>query len=410
MKLVTSVVLFSAFVARASDWPEFRGTGGQGHADVRNVPTVWGTTNFAWKKEIPGSGWSSPIIQSDKIFLTTAVPADGGKQSLRVIGVDALSGKLIWNTELFSAIPQRGHQKNSHASATPMTDGEKIYAHFGPYGTAALDLNGKVLWRNTSLEYSSVHGNGGSLVLVGNALIFSCDGASDPFVIALNKANGEVLWKTPRTTRPKKTFSFSTPLAIEVNGQTQVVSPTSGGVMAYAPLDGKEIWRVRYPEGYSVVPRPVFGHGLVFVSSAFDKPVLYAIRPDGKGDVTDSHVAWSINKGAPNTPSPLLVGDEIYFVSDAGIMTCADARTGTVHWQERVGGNYSASPVFAAGRIYVQNEEGVGTVLRAGKNFEVLAKNDLKERTLASYALDEGVIYIRGAQHLFRIQEPVPSR
>ena len=270
-------------------------------------------------------------------------------------------------------------------------------------------LKASRLWRNTSLKYSAVHGNGGSPIIVGDALIFSCDGASDPFVVALDKANGEVIWKTARNTNPKKTFSFSTPLAIEVNGQTQIVSPTSGGVMAYNPRNGKEIWRVRYPEGYSVVPRPVFGHGLVFVSSAFDHPVFYAIRPDGKGDVTETHVAWSISKGAPNTPSPLLVGEEIYFVSDAGIMTCAEAESGKIHWQERISGNYSASPVFADGKIFVQSEEGVGTVLKAGKTFEVLSKNELKERTLASYAVDEGVIYIRGAEHLFRVQQPIPS-
>jgi outer membrane protein assembly factor BamB len=199
-------------------------------------------------------------------------------------------------------------------------------------------------------------------------------------------------------------------LAIEADGRTQVISPTSGAVIAYNPADGKEIWRVRYPEGYSVVPRPVFGDGLVFVSSAFDRPIVYAIRPDGKGDVTDTHIVWSINKGAPNTPSPLLAGDEIYFISDGGVMTCADARTGKIHWQERIGGNYSASPVFADGKIYVQSEEGVGTVLRPAKTFEVLAKNDLKERTLASYAIDEGVIYVRTAKHLFRIQEPIPVR
>jgi outer membrane protein assembly factor BamB len=405
--VLTLVLWLGLVVTWGSDWPQFRGPDGQGHADVRLVPTAWGTTNIVWQKKIPGNGWSSPIIQRDRIFVTTAVPIEGGQQSLRMLCLDTHSGKMLWDTELFAAVPQAGHKKNSHASATPITDGENVYAHFGPYGTAALDLNGKVLWRNTSLKYSSVHGNGGSPILVGNALIFNCDGASDPFVIALDKKNGEELWKTARTTEPKKTFSFSTPLAIEVKGQTQIVSPTSGGVMAYDPRNGKEIWRVRYPEGYSVVPRPVFGHGLVFVSSAFDKPVFYAIRPDGKGDVTATHVAWSISKGAPNTPSPLLVGEEIYFVSDAGIMTCAEAKTGKIHWQERVGGNYSASPAFADGKIFVQSEEGVGSVLKAGTTFEVLSKNDLKERTLASYAVDEGVIYIRGAQHLFRIQQPV---
>jgi outer membrane protein assembly factor BamB len=404
------VTLTSSLISHATDWPQFRGPDGQGHADARELPTEWSTTkNVAWAQEIPGAGWSSPIVRQQQIYLTTAVPVEGGRQSLHALCLDAHTGRTLWKTEVFTATPVSGHQKNSHASASPIIDADRLYVHFGSYGTAALDLAGKVLWRNTSLKYSPVHGNGGSPILAGQALIFSCDGASNPFVVALNKTTGAVMWKVARTTKAAKTFSFSTPLAIVVNGQTQIVSPTSGGVIAYDPQNGQEIWRFRYPEGYSVVPRPVFGHGLVYVSSAFDRPVVYAIRPDGRGDVTDTHLAWSITKGAPNTPSPLLVGDELYFVSDAGIMTCADARTGKVHWQERLGGNYSASPFFADGKIYAQSEEGVGTVLKPGKTFEVIAKNDLKERSLASCAVDEGVIYIRTAKHLFRIQQPVPT-
>jgi len=401
----------SALAVGATDWPQFRGPGGQGQADVGHVPTHWGETNVAWSQEIPGAGWSSPIVFGERIYLTTAVqPEGGGDVSLRVLCLDTHSGRVIGNTEVFSATPVKGHKKNSHASATPLADADRIYVHFGPYGTAALEHTGKVLWRQSSLKYSSVHGNGGSPILVGNALVFSCDGASKPFLVALNKTTGDVLWRTPRNTDAQKTFSFSTPLAIVVNGRTQVISSTSGAVISYNPDDGKEIWRVRYPEGYSVVPRPVFGHGLVYVSSAFDRPVLYAIRPNGTGDVTDTAIAWSISKGAPNTPSPLLVGDEIYFISDAGIMTCADAKTGTVHWQERIGGNFSASPAFADGKIYLQSEEGVGTVLKPAKTFRVIARNDLKERSLASYAFDEGVIYIRTAKRLLRIQEPTPMR
>jgi outer membrane protein assembly factor BamB len=403
---------FISLAAHGADWPQFRGPDGQGHADVRDLPREWSTMhNVTWREEIPGNGWSSPIIQNARIYLTTAVQSsNGGNLSLRALCLDTHTGKTLWNTEIFSTPAVQGHQKNSHASATPVTDGVRLYTHFGSYGTAALDLKGKVLWRNTSLKYSSVHGNGGSPILVGEALIFSCDGASNPFIVGLNKATGEVLWRTQRNTGAKKTFSFSTPLALAVDGRTQVISPTSGAVIAYDSKDGNEIWRVRYPEGYSVVPCPVSGHGLVYVSSAFDNPVLYAIRTDGRGDVTKSHVAWSISKGAPKTCSPLLVGDEVYFVSDAGIMTCADAKTGTVHWQERIGGNYSASPVFADGKIFAQSEEGVGTVLQPGKTFQVLAKNDLKERSLASYAIDEGVIYIRTAKHLFRVQQPVPTQ
>jgi outer membrane protein assembly factor BamB len=401
--------LLSIASASAGDWPQFRGPDGQGHANVRDLPAHWGTTNIAWSADIPGSGWSSPILAQDRIYLTTGV-ADGSDISLRVLCLDTHSGKLLWNTEAFLVRPVRGHEKNSQASPTPVADGNRIYAHFGQYGTAALDRAGKIVWRQQSLKYSPVHGNGGSPIVVGNALIFSCDGASDPFIAALNKETGAVLWRTSRNTRAERTFSFSTPLAISVSGKTQVVSPTSGAVISYEPETGREIWRVGYPEGYSVVPRPVFGHGLLFVSSAFDHPVVYAIRPGGTGDITDSAIVWKISKGAPNTPSPLLVGEEIYFISDGGIMTCADAKSGTVHWQERIGGNYSASPAFADGKIYVQSEEGMGTVVKPGKAFEVIARNDLKERTLASCAFDDGVIYIRTARRLLRIQQPIPLR
>jgi outer membrane protein assembly factor BamB len=260
-----------------------------------------------------------------------------------------------------------------------------------------------VIWKQTDLKYSPVHGNGGSPILVGNALIFSCDGGSDPFVVALDKASGKVLWKVKRDTTAKKNFSFSTPTLIAVNGQQQLITPGSGVVCALDPKTGAELWRCRYGEGYSVIPKPVFGHGMIFLSSGYDKPVLHAIRVDGKGDVTDTHLAWKLEKGAPHTPSPLLVGNEIYLVSDAGIASCLDAKTGTVHWSERVAGNYSASPLLADGKIYLQNETGTGVVLKPGKTFEKLAENPLAEKTLASYAVTDGALFIRTEKHLYRI-------
>lgn len=394
---------FAASANSASDWPEFRGPTGQGLSDARGLPLEWSATkNVEWKTPIPGRGWSSPVIKGGRVFLTTAVE-EGGGLSLRVLALDASDGRVLWNTEALASSAAKAHQKNSHASATPVIDGDRLYAHFGHYGTACLDGNGKVLWRQTGLRYEPVHGNGGSPALVDDRLVFSCDGASDPFIAALDKRTGKVLWKTPRQTNARKTFSFSTPLVIEVQGRKQIVTPGSAVVCALDPRDGREIWRVRYPEGYSVVPRPVFGHGLVFFSTAFDRPVIYAIRPDGAGDVTDSHVAWTVNRGAPKTPSLLLAGDELYSVADDGMATCLDARTGTIHWQERIGGNYSASPVFADGRIYAQNETGVGVVLQPGKKFRKLAENNLGERTLSSYAVTSGALFIRGEQHLFRV-------
>ena len=391
----------------ATDWPEFRGPTGQGTSEATNVPIHWSaTSNVVWKSAVPGEGWSSPVLVKGRIYLTTAT-FEAGQPSLRALCVNAGDGRILWEVEVLrpgSDAAQKHHKKNGIASPTPIVRGERLYVHFGHLGTAALDLSGKVLWRQTALKYPPTHGNGGSPALVGDRLVFSCDAEKDPFVAALDAATGAVLWKTPRHTSAAKTFSFSTPLAIQVDGATQVISPGSGFVGGYDPKDGRELWRARYGEGYSVITRPVFAHGLIFVSSSYDRPVLYAVKPAGaRGDVTDSHVAWTHPKGSPNTPSPLVLGDELYFVSDAGIATCVAARTGNVHWSERLGGGFSASPVAAEGRIYFQNEEGIGYVLKAGRTFELLARNDIGERTLASPAVADHALILRSGAHLWRI-------
>lgn len=409
-KLAGIVVTFACAAAGtfAADWPEFRGPTGQGHAATTKLPLEWSATqNVAWKQPVPGRGWSSPSLSGGKLFLTSAVgEADGGKRALHALCFDAKTGRELWNTSLFEqdGSAPRIHNKNSHASPTPLVADGRVYVHFGHQGTACLDLNGKVIWKNTSLNYAPVHGNGGSPILVGDKLVFSCDGGSDPFVVALNKDTGKVIWKTPRVTTAKKTFSFSTPLLITVAGKQQIISPGSGAVCAFDPKDGKELWRARYGEGYSVIPRPVLGHGMIFIGTGYDAPIVMAIRIDGTGDVTDTHVAWTMKKGAPNTPSLLVVGEEVYMVSDGGIASCVDAKTGKVHWQERVGGNYSASPLYADGKVYFQNEEGIGVVVKAGREFQKLASNDLGERTLASYAADDDTFFIRTEQHLYKIR------
>lgn len=405
-------VLLGSSVAYAAEteWPQFRGPTGQGHSAATNLPITWNaTTNVAWKAALPGNGWSSPVLSKGKLYLTSAVTAPAGSEmTLRALCVDAADGRVLWDTEVFRPDPASTavmHRKNSPASGTPVLSGDRLYVHFGHMGTAALDLAGQVIWRQTELKYPPVHGNGGSPALVGDVLIFSCDGKQDPFVVGLDAATGAVRWKTPRNSPAKRSFSFSTPLPIEVNGATQIIVPGSGLVGAYDPSTGAELWRARYGEGYSVVPRPVFAHGLLFVSSSFDKPVVYAVRPGegAAGDVTETNIAWSNRKGGPCTPSLLVVGDEVYFVSDSGIATCADARTGQVHWTERLGGNFSASPIAAEGRVYFQNEEGIGYVLKAGKTYELLAKNELGERTLASPAVADGALFLRSEGHLWKI-------
>ncbi len=397
----------SLFNSAAHDWPEFRGPTGQGHSPAKDVPLRWSATeNVAWKIPIPGSGWSSPVLVGGRLYLTTAKTKEGVKGlELCALCLDAKDGKELWQTTVFAPEDGAGlHRKNGYASPTPVVQEGRLYVHFGHLGTACLDLAGKVQWRQNSIKYPSVHGNGGSPVIAGDQLIFSCDGFTNPVVVALNRHNGEVKWKTPRPNEslPKK-FSFSTPLLITNAGRPEVISPGAGGTYAYDPATGQPLWRVSTGNGFSVVPRPVFAHGLLFVNTDYDFPKLFAIRPGGEGDVTATQLAWQTGRGAPSTPSALVVGSELYFVSDAGIATCADAKTGQVHWNERLGGGFSASPVFADGRVYFQNEEGVGYVLKAGPAFELLAKNELGERTLASYAVDDGTLFIRGAENLFRI-------
>ena len=393
------------------EWPQFRGPTGQGISAATNVPVTWSATeHVAWKVALAGAGWSSPVLSKGRLYLTKAVadsPDAGGAVSLHAVCLDAGKGDVLWDTEVFRPDPESlaaMHRKNSPASATPIITGERLYVHFGHMGTAALDLAGKIVWKQNEVRYAPVHGNASSPVLFNDALIFNADGASDPFVMAIDAGTGAVRWKTSRKSTAQKTFSFSTPLAIDVNGVPQVISSGSAMVGSYDPRDGREIWRVTYPEGYSVVPRPSFAHGLVFISSAFDAPVVYAIRPqDAAGDVTATNLAWTIKKGAPNTPSMVVLGDEIYFVSDAGIATCADAKTGAVHWTERLGGDFSASPTAAEGRIYFFNEAGIASVVKAGKKFELLAKNELGERTFASPAVADGALFIRSEAHLWKI-------
>lgn len=390
-------------------WPQFRGPTGQGLCDARNLPLSWGPKDHvAWRAEIPGQGWSSPVYQAGRVYLTTATTKEGsGDLSLRALALNAKSGDILWNVELF--VEKSGeapgiHPKNSHASPTPLLSEGRLIVHFGHEGTAALDLQGNVLWKQTSLPYPPQHGNGGSPVRVGDALFFACDGKKDPFVAALDFSTGKVLWKASRETPAHKKFSFSTALVITNAGRVEIISPGSGAVCAYAPADGRELWRVRYGEGYSVVPCPIFGNGLLYLSSGFDHPSVLAVRPGGDGDLTDSNIAWTVGKAAPNTPSLSLVGDEVYMVSDAGVATCLDAKTGAAVWSERLGGNFSASPLYAAGRLYFQNEEGIGFVVEAGRSFKKLATNDLGERSLASYAATDGAFFIRTDSHLYRIQ------
>ena len=400
-RFLSLLIVLAASAARAEDWPQFRGPAGQGHSTESGLPLEWSESrNVKWKTPVPGLGWSSPVVADGRVWLTAAV-RERNAASLRAIAFDVETGREVVNAEVFrmsNAI--RLNPKNSHASPTPIVEGDRVYVHFGAEGTAALTTSGDIIWK-TRLRYESQHGNGGSPTLYGDLLIINCDGADEAYVVALDKSTGKVRWKTQR--RQPWDQAYSTPLVIRVGEQDQVVSVGAYRAAAYDPQSGKEIWRVSYQDGFSNVPRPVYGHGLVYIATGFQEPSVLAVRVDGKGDVTKTHIAWTVRRGAPYTPSPVLVGDELYLVSDIGIATCLEATTGKIHWQQRLGGNYSASPVFADGRIYFQSEEGVTTALAPGKEFRRLATNPLDGLMLASIAVSNGSIFIRTDTHLYRI-------
>lgn len=394
--------------ADLTDWPEFRGPTGQGIAAEATPPVEWGPEkNVVWKQAIPGLGWSSPVVYDGAVYLTTAL-LDGEEKltSLHALRVDGTSGAIQWDVEVFpwSGSSQK-QPKNSFASPTPIVAEGKVYVHFGPMGTACLDAEGTVLWRQSNLAYDTPHGNGGSPVLIDGKLIYSCDDNTQPFVVALDQQTGKVVWKTNRMTEASKKFSFSTPLVIDEGGEKHVVMPGSGFVGAYNVKDGAEVWRVNYGEGYSVVPRPVFAQGLIFVATGFIQPCsVLAIRTGGQGDVTQSHLAWRCDEGAPHTPSMIAVGDELYFVSDRGELSCVDLKSGHLYWREDIGGRYSASLTGAAGHIYVTSESGNTIVVDAAKAFKKVAENDLMEKTYASIALSGASIFLRTETYLYRIE------
>jgi outer membrane protein assembly factor BamB len=393
---------------RGEEWPEFRGPTGQGHAQAQGLPLEWSDSkNVRWKSPIAGLGWSSPAIQGRQIWLTTAV--DDGR-SLRAVCLDRDTGKLLHDVEVFQkADPGPIHAKNSHASPTPVLEGDRVYVHFGAHGTACLSTDGRIVWKTNELKYDHRHGPGGSPVLYEDLLIVSCDGIDVAYVVALDKQTGSIRWKTDRRGPFVKMMAYSTPLVIRVRGEDQLISTGENQVVAYRPRTGEEIWRCRY-DGYSNIPRPVFGHGLVFICTGYNTPSVYAIRPDGRGDVTDTHVAWTLKRGAPHSPSPLLVGQELYLISDRGIATCVDAKTGQQHWQERVEGNYSASPLYADGRIYFLSETGMATVIAPGRTFKPLATSQVDARTLASFGVYGKALYLRTDTHLYRIEDKAQSR
>jgi outer membrane protein assembly factor BamB len=393
----------TAAAEQIPEWPGYRGPTGDGHAVAANLPLdLNAPTNLAWKTPIPGVGWSTPVVLGEQIWMTTATP-DG--TSLRAVCVNRRSGAIERDIEVFRVEkPIEIHKKNSHASPTPVIEAGRLYVHYGTNGTAAIDTSsGGVLWRDTTHPLEHYVGPGSSPVLYGDLLILTCDGADVQFSVALDKRTGKEVWKAARSGKlrddPDVRKSFSTPAILRVGDRDELVTPAADHVYAYDPATGRELWQLDY-EGFSVVPRPVAAHGLVFVCTGFNTPRLLAIRQGGEGRLAADAVAWEERSQIPANPSPLIVGDAIYVVSDRGVATCLDARTGKERWRHRVGGNYSASPLYADGKIFLASEEGVITVIEPAAAYREVAKSDLAARIMASPVAIGGELIIRTADDL----------
>ncbi|HAM73522.1 MAG TPA: pyrrolo-quinoline quinone [Verrucomicrobiales bacterium] len=408
------LLAWAAFLlsARGGNWPQFRGPAGDGHADSSHLPLSWSASeNVAWESPIPGQGWSSPVVWGDSVWMATST---GEGASLRAVAVDARSGRLLHNVELFHiTAPEPIHKLNSHASPTPVIEAGRVYFFFGMYGAACLDSEtGRVLWRNTDLPHDhGKNGPGSSPVLQGDLLLLTCDGTEQRYVTALDKRTGKPVWRTPRSNgaqlegKPgdlKK--AYHTPLVIRVGDHEELITVGAFRLSGMDVKTGRELWWIDIP-GFSNVPRPVYGHGLVYVATGFMKPEFWAVRPGGSGDVTQTHVAWKMARQAPQKPSPLLVGEEVYILSDNGILTCMDAVSGQIHYSERVGGEFSASPLASGDRIYLFDQEGTASVVAAGREFKVLARSALGDGFMASPAVVDNALIVRSRTRLYRIEE-----
>ena len=406
------IPLLAAAAFASEDWPQFRGPTGDGHSNATGLPLTWSETeNVRWKTAIPGEGWSSPVVLGRQIWMTTATEEG---HSLRAVCVDRETGRVLHDAEVFHTdSPPPKNPTNSYASPTPVIEPGRVYVCFGTSGSACLDTaTAKVIWKNTELTLNHKEGAGSSPIIHGGLFILCCDGTDVQYMVALDKNTGHTVWKTKRSAaavleskRPDLRKAFCTPQVINVGGHEQLISAGAFRAYAYEPKTGREIWFCDIA-GFSNVPRPVFGHGLVYIGTGFMKPELWAIRTDGKGDVTQTHVAWKVSKMASLKPSLLLAGGALYMLHDgSGTLTCLNARSGEPVWQEKLGGSFSASPVFADGRIYFFNEKGQTTVIKPGGTFQTLATNQLDAGCMATPAVSGRALIVRTKSHLYRIEK-----
>ena len=412
-RTATILLLALASPALSSEdrWTEFRGPAGTGLSSSTGLPRDWSETkNVVWKAALHGRGWSSPVVLGRQVWLTTAT-RDG--RELSVLALDRDSGKVIRDILLFKVErPEDTARYNSFASPTPVIEDGRVYVHFGSYGTAALDTaTGATLWARRDLPCNHWRGPGSSPMLWGDLLVVHFDGYDQQYAVALDKRSGRTVWRTERaydfgTDDGDMKKAFATPVVIEAAGRSQLISQAAKAVLSLDPLTGRELWRVRYAS-HSAAARPLFANGLVYVGSGRGPSELYAIRPDGSGDVTATHVAWKATRGIGSSPAPILVDGLIYAVADkGGVLTCLDARTGAEVWQHRTGPHdHTASPVYADGALYLFAEDGSALLVAPGREYKELARPSLDEAgVMATPAIAGRSIFLRTESHLYRIE------
>ena len=431
-----SLIVVTSSIALADTWPQFRGPTGDGIANGQSVPIQFGESkNVTWKTELPGRAWSSPVIADGVIWATTAVevfPNEAEREEmltkqgierkkfkqlqvakkidLKLISLDLETGNVLKRIDLTSVSePDAIHSLNSYASPTPVIDGEVIHCHFGTYGTFCIDrMTGDQKWTRRLPLVHSV-GPGSSPFVYKDMLVLIQDGVERQYVTGLNKHTGETIWETDRPEMDAPTGdqkkAYCTPIAVtDKQGREQLICMGSQWMVSYDPKSGNEIWKVRHGKGFSVVPRPVLNGGVVYFSTGFGKPELWAVRIDGSGDVTDTHVQWQNIKSIPAKPSPLLHDGLIYVVDDNGVATCFKSEDGEQVWKKRIGGKYSSSPVMAGGYIFFGSHEGNVTVVKPGPEGQVMAENKLDGQIMASPAIVDNAMIWRTAEAIYRIE------
>ena len=405
------ITVASCLVIEANEqWSQFRGHYGNGIIKSTSAPINWSeNTNIDWKTPIHDRGWSSPVNWNDQIWMTTATK-DGNK--MYAICVNKLSGKIEHDIHVFDVkSPQAITNENTYASPTPVVEEGRVYVHFGTYGTACISTkDGQILWKRRDLNCDHEIGAGpaSSPFIYNNFLIFNVDGRDVQYVIALNKETGETAWKTNRSVdfsgvQVNQRKAYGTPFIIPRGNSNQMVSIGAKGVYSYDPENGKELWKAEH-RGWSIAPRPVYGEGLVFTMIDRDRPEMWAINPNGSGDITETHIEWKETKRMPPRASPIIIKGLLFVVDRNGYISCIEAKTGKSIWQKRMKGRFSASPILANNLIYFFNEDTVCTIIKPTRELEIVAENKLSdEKLMATPAFDENSIYIRTEKNLTRI-------